>query len=54
LADAHRRLASYGSRDGGDFAFAEELAEKRRHLAEVEEALAADIEGTAEAKAIAA
>ncbi|OPH81390.1 Eco57I restriction-modification methylase domain-containing protein [Nitrobacter vulgaris] len=54
LADARRRFAAYQSRDGGDFAFAGELAEKRRQLAEVEEALAADIEGTAEAKAIAA
>ena len=54
LSDARRRLAAYQSCDGGDFAFAGELAEKRRQLAEVEEALAADIEGTAEAKAIAA
>ncbi|MCF1474872.1 lactate dehydrogenase [Agrobacterium vitis] len=45
LADARRRLASYQSRgEGGDFAFAGELAEKRRQLAEVEKALAADIE----------
>ncbi len=42
LADAHRRLASYESRDGGDFAFAAELAERRRQLAEVEKALAED------------
>jgi len=44
LADARKRLASYESRDGGDFAFAGELAEKRRQLAEVEKALAEDSE----------
>lgn len=42
LADARRRLASYQSRDGGDFAFAGELAEKRGQLAGVEKALAED------------
>ncbi|MVT69494.1 lactate dehydrogenase [Bradyrhizobium pachyrhizi] len=42
LADARRRLASYQSRDGGDFAFTGELAEKRQQLAEVEKALAED------------
>lgn len=42
LADARRRLASYASRDGGEFAFASELADKRRQLAEVEKALAED------------
>ncbi|RWE27578.1 N-6 DNA methylase [Mesorhizobium sp.] len=51
LAEARRRLASYQSRDGGEFAFAGELAEKRRQLAEVEEALAADIEVVADAVA---
>ena len=45
LADAERRLASYRSRQGGAFAFADELAGKRRQLAEVEKALAADVEG---------
>lgn len=30
LADARRRFASYQARDGGDFAFARELADKRR------------------------
>ncbi len=54
LADAHRRLAAYQSREGGGFAFAGELAEKRRQLVEVEKALASDIEGTGEARAIAA
>ncbi|WP_040427780.1 DEAD/DEAH box helicase family protein [Afipia birgiae] len=42
LADARRRLTSYESRDGGEFAFAGELADKRRQLAEVEKALAED------------
>ncbi|ABC93003.1 UNVERIFIED_ORG: N12 class adenine-specific DNA methylase/adenine-specific DNA methylase [Rhizobium etli] len=41
LYDAHRRLASYRSRKGGLFAFSEELAEKRRQLWDVDEALAA-------------
>jgi N12 class adenine-specific DNA methylase/adenine-specific DNA methylase len=44
LADARRRLASYRSRDGGAFAFGEELAEKRRQLAAIEADLAADTE----------
>ncbi|WP_371349185.1 DEAD/DEAH box helicase family protein [Ancylobacter sp. IITR112] len=48
LADARRRLASYRSRDGGAFAFAEELAEKRRQLAAIEADLAADTEKRAE------
>ncbi|MCM2450290.1 lactate dehydrogenase [Agrobacterium vitis] len=44
LGDARRRLASYQSRgEGGEFAFAGELAEKHRQLAEVEAALAADV-----------
>lgn len=41
LHDAQRRLASYRSREGGLFAFSEELAEKRRQLRDVDEALAA-------------
>ncbi|WP_298272533.1 N-6 DNA methylase [uncultured Bradyrhizobium sp.] len=53
LADAHRRLASFQSREDGDFAFAGDLAEKRRQLAEVEKALASDVEGSG-ASAIAA
>jgi N12 class adenine-specific DNA methylase/adenine-specific DNA methylase len=52
--DAERRLASYRSRQGGEFSFAEELADKRRQLAEVEEALAADVEGAGGMTAIAA
>jgi hypothetical protein len=55
LADAQRRLASYKAHgDGGDFAFAGELAEKRRQLAEVETALAKDIDGIHQSAAIAA
>ncbi|MBB3933696.1 N12 class adenine-specific DNA methylase/adenine-specific DNA methylase [Kaistia hirudinis] len=45
LADAERRLASYCSRQGGNFAFAGELTDKRRQLAEIEAALATDVEG---------
>ncbi|MBX5173524.1 DEAD/DEAH box helicase family protein [Rhizobium sp. NZLR1b] len=41
LEDAHRRLASYRLREGGIFAFAEELADKRRQLRDVDDALAA-------------
>lgn len=48
LTDARRRLSSYRSRDGGAFAFAEELAEKRRQLAAIEADLAADTENPAE------
>ena len=46
FADARRRLTSYQSREGGEFAFGGELAEKRRQLAEIEKALASDIEGS--------
>ncbi len=41
LDEVHRRLVSYRSRDGGTFAFADELAEKRRQLRDVDNALAA-------------
>jgi hypothetical protein len=51
LDEAHHRLTSYRSRQGGTFAFAGELADKRRQLAEVEKALAADIEQGAKAAA---
>lgn len=44
---AKQRLKSYRSRDGGVFAFADELAEKRRQLRENETLLAADIEADA-------
>ncbi|RWB97228.1 MAG: lactate dehydrogenase [Mesorhizobium sp.] len=43
LAEAERRLASYRSREGGDFAFAGDLSEKRRQLAEIEKSLADDV-----------
>jgi septal ring factor EnvC (AmiA/AmiB activator) len=42
LADARQRLAAYQSHEHADFAFADELAEKRRQLAEIEKALALD------------
>jgi hypothetical protein len=45
LDDAHRKLASYRSREGGEFSFSGELAEKRRQFTKVEKALAADVEG---------
>lgn len=44
LVDAERRLASYRSREGSVFSFAAELADKRRQLTEVENALASDVE----------
>ncbi|GLK73669.1 hypothetical protein GCM10017643_37870 [Ancylobacter dichloromethanicus] len=50
LDEAQRRLASYRSREGGDFAFAGDLAEKRRQLGEVERMLASealDVDGRA-------
>ncbi len=43
LEDAERRLASYRSRDGGAFTFADELIEKRLKLRETEALLAADV-----------
>ncbi len=42
LSDAERRLASYRSREGGEFAFSAELADKRRQLGEIEKSLAED------------
>ncbi|MFC3721999.1 N-6 DNA methylase [Neoaquamicrobium sediminum] len=49
LADARRRLSSYQARDdGSEFAFAGDLADKRRQLAAIENALALDVEGRAE------
>ena len=54
LADARRRLVSYQSRGEGVFAFADELADKRRQIAEIERALALDVERSGEASAIAA
>lgn len=46
LSDAKNRLASYRSREGGDFSFSDELSAKRRQLAEVEASLSADVEGS--------
>lgn len=40
LDEARRRLSSYRSREGGVFAFADELNEKRRQLREVDDDLA--------------
>lgn len=54
LAEYQRRLSSYQSRQGGTFAFADELAEKRQKLREVEEALAKSARGNAEVEEIAA
>lgn len=45
LAEAERRLAAYRSREGGVFAFSDELNDKRRQLSEIEESLAQDIDG---------
>ncbi|TPJ81896.1 lactate dehydrogenase [Mesorhizobium sp. B2-5-13] len=45
LAEAERRLAAYRSREGGAFAFSDELGDKRRQLAEIEESLSHDIDG---------
>ena len=41
--EAKSRLASYRSRQGGTFAFAEDLSDKRRQLAEIEKTLAAEV-----------
>ncbi|MGV2113750.1 DEAD/DEAH box helicase family protein [Agrobacterium salinitolerans] len=41
LEEYRRRLTSYQSRQGGEFAFADELKDKRRKLRDIEEALAA-------------
>ncbi|TPP05054.1 DEAD/DEAH box helicase family protein [Rhizobium glycinendophyticum] len=43
LGDAERRLVSYRSRDGGAFAFADDLKEKRLKLREIEAQLAEDL-----------
>jgi hypothetical protein len=53
LAEAEHRLAAYRSREGGSFAFSDELAAKRRQLAEIETSLAEDIDevGPEEARA---
>ena len=43
LDDAKRRRASYQSRQGGEFGFEDELAEKRQQLAEIEADLADEV-----------
>lgn len=48
LEEYQRRLISYQSRQAGEFGFADELADKRRQLREVEEALAASAREDAE------
>ncbi len=45
VEDAELRLISYRSRQGGEFGFSGELAEKRRQLAEIEADLASSIDG---------
>jgi hypothetical protein len=54
LAEAQRRLTSYRSREGGQFAFGDELVEKRRQLGEIETALASDLHAPKDASATAA
>lgn len=54
LAEANRRLASYRSRQDGSFTFADELADKRRQLAEVEEGLVKSVPDDAKAEKVAA
>lgn len=44
LEEAERRLVSYRSRDGGAFAFADDLKEKRMKLRAIEAQLAADLD----------
>ncbi len=46
--------SSYQSRGQTAFAFADELAGKRQQLADIEQALALDIDGAEEANALAA
>lgn len=45
LEHAARRITSYRSREGGEFGFSGELAEKRRQLADIETDLASSIDG---------
>jgi hypothetical protein len=54
LADAEKCLAGCRQREGAVFPFAEELSAKREELANVEKALAQDVEGTSVNAAIAA
>ncbi|WP_319799002.1 Eco57I restriction-modification methylase domain-containing protein [Nitrobacter sp.] len=54
LAEARRRLMAYQSREGGDFAFDDELTAKRAALAAVEKALASDVDDLNAPRAVAA
>jgi N12 class adenine-specific DNA methylase/adenine-specific DNA methylase len=54
LEEYKRRLSSYQSRQGGEFAFADELKDKRMKLQEIEEALAASVQEDARAEQAAA
>ncbi|WP_352809464.1 cupin domain-containing protein [Mesorhizobium sp. M0614] len=45
VEDAELRLTSYRSRQGGEFGFSGELAEKSRQLADIENDLASSIDG---------
>jgi N12 class adenine-specific DNA methylase/adenine-specific DNA methylase len=54
LAEAERRLVAYRSREGGTFAFSDELSDKRRQLDEIERSFAQDIDGVRPDKAQAA
>lgn len=45
---------AYQSREGGDFAFGDELTAKRAALAVVEKALASDVDDLNEPRAVAA
>ena len=45
LSEAERRLTAYHSREGGAFAFSEELSDKRRQLSEIEVSLSRAIDG---------
>lgn len=45
LTEAERRLVAYRSREGGAFAFSDELSDKREQLAEIEKSLSQDIDG---------
>lgn len=47
LHEAEGRLASYRTREGGVFAFADELADKRRQRRDIDQALAAAVRGEA-------
>ncbi|MBO9126363.1 MULTISPECIES: DEAD/DEAH box helicase family protein [unclassified Rhizobium] len=51
LEEAERRLASYRSRDGGIFGFADDLAAKRHALKELEVLLAAEVETSTQSAA---